>query len=118
VYSLRQAADGISQRYFDDHQVLFPSCAGEFTKLVERLEELVEGYNEEFANESAQDSSPAQEGIPTAECSAFIDTAALDVAVVPGARQLNAFLVNMARAEALDTLGENIAALAIMELHI
>jgi hypothetical protein len=118
LYSLRYTADNISQRYFDGCEVLFPSKACNFARLVECVEELVEGYNQDFANESAPESGPAQEGIPTAECSAFIDTAALDVAVVPAARQFNEFLVDMARAETLDALGENQAAVTVMDRHV
>jgi hypothetical protein len=86
VYSLRQAADGISQRYFDGHQVLFPSSAGEFTKLVECLEELVKGYNEDFADESRQHTCPAP-GLELLKPPNYIDAASLERTVAPAARQ-------------------------------
>jgi hypothetical protein len=38
--------------------------------------------------------------------------------VAPGARQHTAFLVDMAKAEALDSMGENQAAVAIIDRHL
>jgi hypothetical protein len=118
LYSLRQAADAISQKYFDGYQVPFPAVAEEFARLIGCLEELVEGYNEDFANELGQETSLAPEGLEAAKRSSLINTAALDKDVPPGARQHTAFLVDMARAEALDAMGENQAAVSIIERHI
>jgi hypothetical protein len=116
--SLRQAADAIGQWYFDGHQLFFPSSAGNFAKLVECIMELVEGYNEDFAKESGHETNSAPEGLPTVESSNFIDTAALEEAVAPGARQHTAFLVDMGRAEALDLMGEIEKAVQLVERHV
>jgi hypothetical protein len=118
VFSIRQAADAISQKYFDGYQVPFPAVAEEFARLIGCLEELVEAYNEDFANELGQETSLAPEGLEAAKRSSLINTAALDKDVPPGARQHTAFLVDMARAEALDVMGENQAAVSIIERHI
>jgi hypothetical protein len=118
VYSLRQATDGTSQSYFDGHQVLFPSKASDFARLVNCVEELVEGYNEDLANELGQETILTPEGLAGVEPSNFIDTAVLVEAVTPAARQHTAFLVDMAKAEALDVLGENQAAVTVMERHV
>jgi hypothetical protein len=47
-----------------------------------------------------------------------VDIAALKEAVAPAARQHTAFLADMARAEALDAMGEDHAAVAIIERHV
>jgi hypothetical protein len=118
LYSLRHAADTISQRYFDGRQIAFPTVAEEFARLIACLEEMVEGYNEDFANEFGQNTGSAQESQDAANPPNFIDSAALEKEVSQAAGQHAAFLVDMARAEALDAFGENKPALAIVERHI
>jgi hypothetical protein len=117
LYSLRHAADAIGQRYFDGHQLLFPAHTRSLARLVEVVEELVEGFNDAFANESAQETDKTPEGLQTTESPNVIDIAALKEAVKSAARQHTAFMVDMARAEALDALGENKAAVAILDWH-
>jgi hypothetical protein len=118
LYSLRQAADAISLRYFDEHQLLFPSGARDFAKLVECIEELVEGYNWDFASQYGQKTGPAPKGLPEVNPPDFINTADLEEAVAPGVRQHIASLVDMAKAEALDAMGENQAAVAVIDRHV
>jgi hypothetical protein len=118
LYSLRHVADAISQRYFDGRQVLFPSKAADFAKLVHCIEELVEGYNEDFANESTQETRRAPESLSEASPPNLIDTAALEKAAVAAARQHVAFLVDMGRAEALDLMGEIEKAVQLVERHV
>jgi hypothetical protein len=118
VYSLSQAAEAISQRHFDGHQVPFPAVAKGFVRLIGRLEELVEGYNQDFANEPGQRTGSSQEGLPAIKPPNLIDTAALETAVSPLVRQHSAFLVDMAKAEALDTMGENQMALQLIDGHV
>jgi hypothetical protein len=117
LYSLRQVVDAISHRYFDGHQLLFPSKAGDFAKLVECIEELVEGYNQDFANEPGQRTGSPQEGLP-AKPPNLIDIAALEKAMSPGARQHSAFLVDMAKAEALDALGDHLEAVTLIDRFV
>jgi hypothetical protein len=111
LYCLRRAAEAISQCYFDGHQVLFPSKDSDFARLVNCVEELVEGYNEDFAREYAQKTSPALEGLEGASSPNLIDTLALEEAMVPAARQHTSFLIGMARAEALDAVGGELGSL-------
>jgi hypothetical protein len=118
LYSLRHAADAISQRYFDGHLVLFPSSAGELTKLVECLENLVKGYNEDFAHEPGHETCHAPEDLEAADLPNSIGIAALEEAVARGARQHTAFLVDMAKAEALDAMGESQMALQLIDWHV
>jgi hypothetical protein len=118
LHSLRQVADAISLKYFDGRQLPFPAVAEGFARLVGCLEELVEGYNEDFANELGQYTGPAPEGLEAANPPSFIGIAALEEAVAPAARQHTAFLVDMAKAEALDTMGENQMALQLIDGHV
>jgi hypothetical protein len=78
------------------------------------MEEMVEGYNEDFANETGQ----APESLSETSSPNLIDTVALEKAVVPAARQHAAFLVDMARAEVLDSMGENQKALDLIDRHV
>jgi hypothetical protein len=118
LYSLRHEVGAICQRYFDGHQVPFPAVAQEFARLIGSVRELVVGYNEDFANESSPETGPAPECLPAVERSAFIDTATLEVAVVPAARHLHTFLVNIARAEALDSMGDNREAVTLIDRYV
>jgi hypothetical protein len=118
LYSLRQAADAIRQRYFEGHQVLFPARAGDFARLVGCIEELVEEYNEDFANGLEKLTGSSQEGLQTAKPPNSIDTAALEKDVTPGARRHTVFLMDMAKAEALDAMGETEKAVQLVERHV
>jgi hypothetical protein len=117
LYSLHQAADTISQRYFDGRQLLFPASASGFAKLVESMEELVQGFNEDFGYKCEQEVGPAPGSLDGAKPPDFIDIATVQQAVVPAVRQHTTFLVDMAKAEVLDAMGENRAAMELMDLH-
>jgi hypothetical protein len=118
LYSLQQAADGISQRYFDGRQLLFPAHTRSLARLVEVVEELVAVFNKDFAKESVLETEPLPESLGEANRPRHIDIFALKEAVAPTARQHTAFLVDMARAETLDAVGENKAAVAIVDRHV
>jgi hypothetical protein len=60
----------------------------------------------------------SQEGLQTAKPPNSIDTAALEKDVAPGARRHTVFLMDMAKAEALNAMGENQAAVQLMGQHI
>jgi hypothetical protein len=87
LYSLRQVANAMSQRYFDGRQVLFPSKASDFARLVECIEELVEEYNQDFANKPGSRTGSSQQGLPAIKPPNLIDAAALETALSPLARQ-------------------------------
>jgi hypothetical protein len=86
--------------------------------LVEAVEGLVEGFNHGFANKLGQGAGIAPDGMATAASPTVVDNVALKEAVAPRARQHTGFLVDMARAEALDALGENRAAVVVVERHV
>jgi hypothetical protein len=118
LYSLQRAADAISRRYFDGRQLVFPAHGRSLARLVEVVEELAEGFNKDFANESVQETGLTPDEIEATSSRSAIDIVALKQAVAPAAQQHTAFLVDMARAEALDAMGENRAAVAIVERHV
>jgi hypothetical protein len=118
LYSLRQDADAISRRYFDGREQQFPAHTRSLARLVEVVEELAVGYNDGFANESREEAGMAPEGLEDANSPSPINIVVLKEAVAPAAQQHGAFLVDMARAEAMDALGENRAAVAIVGRHM
>jgi hypothetical protein len=117
LYSLRQDADAISRRYFDGRELLFPAHTRSLAKLVEVVEELVVVINEGFADEVGQETGTSA-GIEASRPPNFINIAVLKEALTPAARQHTAFLVDIAKAEALDDMGENQAAVEIMERQL
>jgi hypothetical protein len=102
LQGLRLAVMTISKRYFDQHDLLFPALAEGLNYLVKAMEGLVEMFNEDLAPKKR----------------AWADVAAVEArAGTVGSDQV-VFLVDMAKAEALDAMGENSAAVAIVERHI
>jgi hypothetical protein len=84
---------------------------------------LVEGYNQDFANESAQQSSFMPEDPATSRLANLLNgnganIAALEESTAPAARQHTVFLVDMAGAEALESMGENQKALDLIDRHV
>jgi hypothetical protein len=120
LYSLQQAADVFSRRYFDGRDLLFPAHTRSLARLVEVVEEVVvaAGYNNGFARGSGEETGMAPDEMEATESPTAIEIAALKEAEAPAAQQHTAFLVDMARADALDALGENKAAVAIVDRHI
>jgi hypothetical protein len=102
LHGLRLAVMTISKRYFDGHDLLFPALTESLDYLINAMEALAEMFNEDLVLRKG---------------------ARADVATVGGmagdisAAQV-AFLVDMARAEALDAMGETQAGVAIVGRHI
>jgi hypothetical protein len=92
--------------------------AEEGARVIGCIKELVEGYNEDFANELGQASGPAPEGLGAAKPPNFIDTPILEKDAILAARPHTAFLVDMARAEALDAMGETEKATRLVNRYI
>jgi hypothetical protein len=102
LHCLRLAVLAISKRYFGKHDLLFPALTESLNYVLKAMEVLAEMFNEDLA--------PAKR--------ARVDVVAMGVrAGIVGGVQME-FLVDMARAEALDAMGDNRAAVAIIERHI
>jgi hypothetical protein len=102
LQGLHLAVLAIRKRYFDGHDLLFPALTEGLNYLVKAMEVLVEMFNEDLAPKKG----------------ARTDMSAVQArAGTVGTTQV-AFLVDMARAEALDHMGETQAAAAIVERRI
>ena len=119
IYTLRGAINSISNRYFDGQEGLFPEVAEGFVQLLDLVEKLVGIYNEALARNierlekllvgarDGQDESPL-----TIEIAELIESA-------HGAtREQVAYMVDMAKADALDLLGEARQAFELVDRHV
>jgi hypothetical protein len=118
VYSLHEMVNTIGQRYFDGHQMLFPSSTGDFIQLNECVEHLVEGYNLEFDSELENKASSSQDNQQRAPLQHLLDVSAQRIEAVPVAQRQTVFLVDISRADALDSMGEYQKALDLMYHHV
>ena len=71
-----------------------------------------------FTAPVGQQPGPAPEGLTAVSLTSFINTATLEKAVAPAARQHTAFLVDMAKAEALDALGDHREAVTLIDRYV
>ena len=107
IYILRGAINSISQRYFDRRETLFPEVAEGFGQLLASVEKLVGIYNEALAVDIERLERLFNEtGDGQDESQLTIDLAGLVEAVQRVAKEQVANLVDMAKADALDLLGE------------
>ena len=119
IYVLRGAIDSINQRYWESQDVLFPSDAEGLNQLVALMEKSVSNYNEELAGSTERVEKILGETRDGHQPSRLtIDMAALIESVQGSAKEQVAYLVDMAKADALDVLGETRQALDLMERHV
>jgi hypothetical protein len=102
LYAFRQAAATISQRYYDGEEVLFPDLVRGLAELIKYTEELVAIFNHEVAGKPED----------------AVDLEAIRQGAGKAAVQQIPYLVDMAKAEALDAVGEDKAALEMVERHL
>jgi hypothetical protein len=102
LYAFRQAAATISQHYFDGEEILFPDLVRGLAELIKYTEELVAIFNDEVAGkpEDAMDLEAIRQGAGKA------------------VMQQISYLVDMAKAEALGAIGEDRAALEMVERYL
>ena len=100
LYAFRQTVTTISQRYFDGEEVLFPDLSRSFTDLIKYTEELlVAPFNDEVVGkpEDKLDLEAFRQGAGNAVIEQI------------------SYLVNMAKTDALDAVGEHRAATELAE---
>ncbi len=105
LFTLEKAAGAISDRYFDGHPVLWP-------KIRNTLDDLIEttlGFAELFAI-----SFPSRRRKSVEQ----IDAVAISHEAAEAAPDLQAYIVDMAKAEVLDSMGEGQAAAEIVKRHV
>ena len=102
LYAFRQAVITIRKRYFDGVELLFTDLDRSLADLTKHTEDLVTAFNDQVGKET-EDKMNVE----------LIKQGADKVAV-----ERISYIVDMAKAEALDALGENRAAVELIERHL
>ena len=119
IYTLRRAINAISQRYFDGQEALFPEVAEGFGQLLTLVEKLVDIYNEALAWDIERlERLLIGAGDGQNESPLTIDLADLIEKVQNAAQEQVAYLVDMAKSDALDLLGETHQAWKLVDRHV
>ncbi len=119
IYILSRAINSISQRYFEGQDPLFSEVSDGFGQLLALVEKLVNIYNEALAGDIERSERLLMEtGDGQNQSPLTIDLAGLVETVQGSAREQVAFLVDMAKADALDLLGETRQAFELVERHV
>ena len=103
LYTFRQSVTTISQRYFDGEEALFPDLVRSLADLIKYTEELLV--------------APFNDGV-AAISEDKLDLEAIRQGVGNAVMQQISNLVNMAKADALDAVGEHQAATELVERYI
>jgi len=119
IYTLRDSIASINQRYFEGQEVLFPAEGEGFDQLLALMEKLVGNYNEDLADSIERVEKLLGETRDYDRPSRLtIDLAGSIVSVQGAAREQVSYLVDMAKADALEVLGENRQALDLVDRHV
>ena len=119
IYILSRAINSISQRYFEGQDPLFPEVNEGFDQLLNLVEKLVNIYNEALAGDIERSERLLIEpGEGQNQSPLTIDLAGLVETVQGSAREQVAYLVDMAKADALDLLGETRQAFELVDRHV
>ena len=119
IYILSRAINSISQRYFEGQDPLFSEVSDGFGQLLALVEKLVNIYNEALAGDIERSERLLIEpGEGQNQSPLTIDLAGLVETVQGSAREQVAYLVDMAKADALDLLGETRQAFELVERHV
>jgi len=119
IYTLREANESINDRYFEGQGILFPSVAEGFHQLLALEGKTVDIYNKDLAGsiervERLLNETGDGQDVPPLT----IDLSELVENVQSAAKEQVAYMVDMAKADALDLLGENRQALELVERRI
>jgi len=119
IYTLREANDSINQRYFEGQGILFPSFGEGFDQLLNLMDKTVAIYNEDLAGSIEHIERLINDtGGGRDESSLTIDLAGLVKNVQGAAKEQVAYIVDMAKADALDLLGETRQAFDLVDRHV
>ena len=119
VYTLRGAIESINQRYFDGHGVLFPAEVEGLDQLLALVAKLVGNYNEALADSIGRVETllgGTKKGHQPSQLT--IDLAGSIKSVRGAAKEQVAYLVDMAKADALGVLGETRQAMELVDRHV
>ena len=119
IYILSRAINSISQRYFEGQDPLFSEVSDGFDQLLALVEKLVNIYNEALAGDIERSERLLIEpGEGQNQSPLTIDLAGLVETVQGSAKEQVAYLVDMAKADALDLLGETRQAFELVDRHV
>ncbi len=119
LYTLRQVIDSIDRRYFEGQQALFPKAAEVFEELVDYIVRLVDLYNRDLAEDLERLATMLPEGVFQESHDSFcLVLSNLDKLTEKPANHQVAYLVDMAKVEALDTIGESGKAVELLDRHV
>ena len=119
IFALREANQSINDVYFEGQGILFPSLAEGFLQLLNLMEKTVGIYNEDLAGSIERLEGLLNEpgdGLDTTLLA--IDLAGLVENVQGVAENQVAYMVDMAKADALDLLGETRQAFEMVDRHV
>ena len=102
LYGFRQAVTTIKQRYFDGEEIMFSDSVKSLADLTKYTEELITEFNGHVAKQTEDK----------------LDMEVLRTVADRTVAGRVSYLVDMAKAEALDALGENRAAVELIERHL
>ena len=117
IYTMRGAIDSINRRYLEDQEVLVPAEAEGFDQLVALVEKLVGNFNEDLAG-SIEGVEKLQDEVERRSSPLLIDLAGLNENVQEAVNEQVAYMVDMAKADALEVLGETKQALELVDRHV
>ena len=103
LYTFQEACRSIERHYYEGHHVLFPDTEAYQGNLIKRVEWLVESFNDFIACGSPKWT---------------IETDRIRKGASNQASQKAAFLVDMAKAEALDQMGKPQEAIELAARHV
>ena len=119
IYTLRGSIELINDRYFDGQQALFPAVAENFADLLALAENTVDIFNESLAGDiECLERLLIETGDGQDESSLTIDLAGLVENVQGATKGQAAYLVDMAKGDALDLLGETRRAWELVDCHV
>ena len=119
IYILHGAIASINSRYFEGHEVLFPAEAEGFDQLLALVEKLVGNFNEDLAGSIERVEKLFDETRDGSQPSRLtIDLVQSIESVQGAAKEQVSYLVDMAKADALDVLGENRQALELVDRYV
>jgi len=102
LYAFQQAVITIRQRYFDGVELLFPDLDRSLADLTKHTEELITSFNDQVIKKSEDK----------------INIESLRQDAVKVAVERVSYIIDMAKAEALDAMGENRAAVELIERYL
>jgi hypothetical protein len=123
LYALTRCISSISQRYFEGNEVLFPQQAGELEVLVRETERIVGVYHETLVSDLEQHRRlwvrvHLKESVILSHSGVSIDCEALERSTEKQTAAEVSYLVDMAKAEALDYMGDHRAAVEMVERQL